>query len=279
MRPEITVSNTVVALVMAWVGFILIDIVQLAGPAPQPRPIWTRLFNDGPVEWIQWFLLPTAVLTGSYLSSRLRQDGDRGAASFFLLFAVGAGLMLIEDAGDIRHVLGAYVIDAFGSEVAGLPINLFAEVPYFLLLAAVPLYALVRYGRHAWRAPRVRRYLFAGYGLYAVAGTASGLRVVGDTYIRLGRWVDEVLLGSRFPVPDGQTENYAHFYLIDGPFEESIETVAAACFLAIVLSFAADYRAGRVTPDERAGSAPQPGQLGRVAPAHSGDSTRQSDGH
>jgi hypothetical protein len=241
LRPEVVVTNISVAVVMALAATIVVDVAHLAGP-PAPLPLWARLFNDGPIEWAQWFLLALAVLTSAYLSSHLRVAGQPRHAAFFLLFAVGTGLMLIEDAGDIRHVIGAYSIDALGSEIAGLPINLFVEVPYFLLLAAVPLYALVRYGRDIWEERRSRRYLVAGYGLYGLAAAASGLRVVGDNYVRLGGWIDDRLLGSRFPVPAGQTQEYAHFYLVDGPVEESIEAVAAACFVALVLAFAARQR-------------------------------------
>ena len=141
MRPEVVVTNVIVAVVMAWVGVVVIDILELGGPAAA-LPLWARLFNDGPVEWSQWFLLATTVLVSAYLSSRLHALGDTLRGAFFLLFAVGAALMLLEDAGDIRHVIGAYAIDGLGSDIVGLPINLFAE-------------KTVRWGcsarkRHAW---------------------------------------------------------------------------------------------------------------------------------
>jgi hypothetical protein len=182
------------------------------------------------------------VLVSGFLVARLHEGREHEAAAFFLLFGIGLALMMVEDAGDIRHMLRSYVHAGFGSRVLGIQTGLIVEVPYFLALAAVPLYALVRYGRYVWRFPSSRRYMVAGYGLYAVAGGASGFRILGDLYVRVGRFIDERLFAGRFAVPQGQSQEYAHFYLVDGPIEESIESLAAACFVGLTLAVARELR-------------------------------------
>ena len=246
IRAHVTVSNVAVAVVMGWLALLAIDVDVFGLGIEPPSPLWGRLYNDGPVEWLQWFLLAGAVFAAAYLASRLWSLHASHAARFFTLLSIGAALMLIEDAGDIRHELGRYVVDTFGSRVAGLPINLFAEVPYFAALAAVPIYAVIRYGSAPWQVSGVRPYLVGAYGLYGLAAASSSLRVVGGNYTRLGAWIDETILGARWPSAPGETTAHAHFYLVDGPIEESIEVLAAACLFALVLAFTAAVRRGEV---------------------------------
>jgi hypothetical protein len=250
VRPQVVVTNVATVVLAAWAAMIAVDVLEIAGP--QPTPLWVLLFNDGLIEWLQWFLLPTGVFASGFLVSRLLESGDRGAANFFLFFGIGLALMLVEDAGDIRHAIRSLVHLSIGDRIFGVQTGLVVEVPYFLLLAAVPLYALARFGRHIWQDRRTRRYLIAGYGLYAVAAGASAFRILGNFYIVIGRWVDNSLFGGRFAIPQGRTQEYAHFYLVDGPIEESIELIAAACLLGVTLAFSSQVRGNLRTagPDD-----------------------------
>jgi hypothetical protein len=248
LRPAAVVAVVGVLVILAWGMVVWVDLLDMVARGDRFKPVWQHLFNDRPVEWMQWFLLPAATVTAAYLSGRLHALGDRGAANFFLLFSIATGLMMIEDAGDIRHVISDYVEWIFGERILGLPVMVVTDVPYFALLAAVPIYALVRHGRDAWRSPGARPYLVLGFGLYALAGGASGIRHLGDLYVRVGRRLDAWFLGGRFPAPDELTQERAHFLLVDSLVEESVEAMAAACFLALVLAFAADLRRGELEP-------------------------------
>ena len=238
MRPHVVVSNVGVALGVAWAGVWLIDILDVY---ERETPLWLNLFNDAPVEWTQWFLLGLTIAASGYLSAWLRRDARQAPSSFYLLIAVGTALMLIEEAGDIRHslrlVAGAEPAVAF----AGWRTSMLIEGPYFALLAAIPLYALVRYGRPIWASRRTRPYLIAGFGLYGLAAGASTLRMVGENYATLGSWIDRTLLGGRWPIPDDRTQEWGHYFLVDSAIEESVELMAAACFLAMVLAFAHEH--------------------------------------
>ncbi|TVP50838.1 MAG: hypothetical protein EA350_00385 [Gemmatimonadales bacterium] len=231
---------------LAWAAVVWIDLLGMVERGDRFKPVWVHLFNDRPVEWIQWFILPATTVGAAYLAARLHHLEEQRPASFFFLLAIATALMLIEDAGDIRHVISDYVVQFHGDRVLGLPTRVATDVPYFALLAAVPLYALIRYGRDAWRAPGARPYLVTGFGLYALAGASSGIRHLGDLYVRLGAFIDARIMGGRFPVPEGMDPDRAHFFLVDSLLEESVESLAAACFLGIVLAFATDVRARRL---------------------------------
>ena len=270
VRAHVTVSNVSVVVVMAWLALLVIDVDVFGLGLRPPMPLWVQLFNNGPVEWLQWFLLAATVFAAAYLASRLWSLHASHAARFFTLLSIGAALMLIEDAGDIRHDLSGYVIGMAGRRVAGLPINLFAEVPYFAALAAVPIYAVIRYGSAPWKVEGARPYLVGAYGLYGLAAVSSSLRVIGENYTRLGAWIDETILGSRWPSAPGESTAHAHFYLVDGPIEESIEVLAAACLFALVLAFIASLRRGEVVTGTVADEVP-PGGSQRVADTPGGE--------
>jgi hypothetical protein len=242
VRPAFLLASTAMVIVVAWIRVIASDLMTEA----HYNPAWLRLFNDGPIEWLQWLLLPAVAITAAFLSARLRGR----PASFYLLLAVGAGLMLFEDAGDARHDLSDYGVTTWGSEVWGIPTGTLTDLVYLSLVASVPLYALARYGRTVWGVPQVRRYLVGGFGLYAVAAVGSAVSGLG-LYERVGRFVDVRLFGGRLPVPEGAPRNWAHFMFVDGPVEESVETLAAACLLGAVLSYplgSLDREAGVAEP-------------------------------
>ena len=246
ISPRTVVWATLGWLAIAGILFLLVDIVGLVDIG-LGQPLWERLYNKGPVEWTQWFFLALAIVAAAYLGGRLHEEGRTDsvrphAARFFVLLSLGLGFMLIEEAGDIRHEISAGVMWLFGQEIFGLPHRVVTDVPYFALLAALPMYAVLRYGRHVWASTRTRPYLAGGVLLYAIVGSSNGLRHLGDHYIRMGAWLDRVLLGGRFPVPEGMTQERAHFYVMDAVVEESVELMAAALLLAAVLAFAADMR-------------------------------------
>jgi hypothetical protein len=223
---------------VAWAAVLLVDIINVGGIGDHLyRPVWRHLFNGRPVEWTQWFILVFLVVAAGYVAGRLSALGERGPAAFFGLIGLGAGFMLIEDAGDIRHTISGYVQRHIGEEVLGLHYQVASDVPYFGLLALIPLYAVLRYGQYPWRVRQVRPYLVAGVGLYAVAAIGSGFRHFGDMYIRLGSALDANLLGGRFPVNPGHTQDRSHFHLVDGILEETVELVAVTCLLAVVLAY------------------------------------------
>ena len=241
VRSHVVVTNTLTVVLVTFFAVLALDVVQVVGP--REIPLWSRIYNDGPIEWMQWFFQAFIIATAAYIGSYLRLRGDDlEVGRFYWLLALGVGLMLIEDAGDIRHELAPYIIGLTGPEIVGLPVNLFAEVPYFMLIAALPVYAVMRYGRYVWRVPSVRRYLLPAFALYGLAAAASSLRVLGDTYVRTGYLIDAHVFGGRSPAAPGQTRSESYFYLVDGMLEESMETIAAACMFAMVLAHAAHLR-------------------------------------
>lgn len=230
IEPAEPVKLSGAVLVAALIVVAVIDVVQITD---EPVGLWALLFgNGGPIEWMQWGLLGITAIAASFLSARLRSD-------FFYLFAFAAALLLIEDAGDPRHRLSVYVRAFVGDDIGVLPTSTVVELTYFAALAAVPLYAFWRYRTEVWSFTTARRYLLGGYGLYAVAALASGTRKLGS-YETVGLLIDDALGGRLAMGPYDPGEGHLQF--IDGVVEESIELLAAACLLALVLACAKESR-------------------------------------
>jgi hypothetical protein len=246
LHPGTIVVAMVAVLAVAWTAMLVVDVLGWV-TIPGAEPLWMHLFNNRPVEWVQWLLLGWAILQAGFVAGRLPDD-ERRLRGFVLLLGAGLVLMLFEDAGDARHVLSDYVEAALGSTILGLPHRVVADVPYFAVIAILPMLAVLRFGRDAWRSPTARRYLLLAYGLYAVAAIGSGLRHLGGLYMRVGGALDRLLLAGRFPPPDGGSRWEAAFWLMDSVVEETIESVAAAAMLAVMLAIAHDLRAGRLRP-------------------------------
>ena len=247
VRPRVVMIAASSLVALAWVLFLVIDIGGWLS-LPNGRVAWRELFNDRPVEWAQWLLQGAAILTAGFTAGRIAREEHRGLRTFLLLLGAGLVLMLFEDAGDARHVISNYVAAVFGTEVLGLPHRVVSDVPYFLVIAALPVYAIVRYGRDAWSAPTARPYLISGYGLYALTAGGSGIRYLGDLYTSFGAGIDRLLFAGRFPVPSGSQQDVAHFMLVDSVLEESLETLAAASLMAAILAVGHDLREGRLEP-------------------------------
>lgn len=238
VKPGRIVIGAAVLVAAAWAVFLSVDILGIVGWR-RVDVAWRHLFNDRPVEWLQWLLLGAAILAAGYGAGRAEAPEHQRLRSFLLLLGAGLALMLFEDAGDARHTIYSYVYGLVGPEVAGINTRVISDVPYFLVIAALPIIAFVRYRRDIWQLPTARRFFLPSVVLYAMAGGGSGIRHQNLFYERLGALLDQALFGGRFPAYDEISQERAHFLLVDSVLEESIETMAAACMLAGVVAVVA----------------------------------------
>ncbi len=220
---------------------MVIDIAGWIDPGLS-RPVWMILFNDRPVEWTQWLLLAVSAGSTGYLAGRLDSMGQTMQARFFLLIAIAFGLMLVEDAGDIRHTLNREIGRLTGDEIFGIKRDFVVEAPYFLALAALPLYAIIRYGKYVWQASNVRLYLFTGFVFYALAAGGSAISNLFHSYVIVGGFIDLVLLGNNLEPLPGRSQGFTYFLFTDSVIEESVELIGLTLILAAILAFAGNLR-------------------------------------
>jgi hypothetical protein len=213
--------------------------------------------DGGFAEIVQWGLLAVAVLLALFYAGKLF-DTNRLVAKFWLIFGVGMMLMLLEDAGEMRHLFMSYIQWAAGEPDQGLVGTLFEGV-YFVILGGLPVYAFIRYREEIRTHGRVFWFVLLGILSHAMAaslsfiGTAFQMTIDTDIYSVMGDWFKFASLRLADPeVADlwnaWDAENWLYqvdFYLMDSFVEENIEILGNAFFLAAAVSVFALYTKGR----------------------------------
>ncbi len=235
-------------LCFGWGVFVVIDVFNLwntqqllFGAARSGANAYFQLFRDGgPTEWLQWAFLGGAALTWAYLAGVLFER-ENPISRLFLLMAGAMLLMLIEDAGNPRHMLGRYA--AFlGGDVG----RYVASTLVMAAIAALPLFALVRYWKllryNTPERTRARRLLIAAFAVYGLAAASSALSVFW--YDQTGHFILERILGGRVVPMTGWwgRANPDGYLLMDNLFEESVELIGASFFLAAANAFRKSLR-------------------------------------
>jgi len=173
------------------------------------------------VEYVQWFFMALITLAGAALSGFHFARGERRACFFWALVAISFIFMVIEDAGDPRHIVAGYASDLLGWD------NRYVEGTFFMAMGLPVVYAFLRYWKTPFYYPQTRLYLIVGAALYGMVATASILRHQADFYRRLGGRLSPLLFDDNVP----------GFFLMDFMVEESIELMAATIFFCGVLVY------------------------------------------
>jgi len=260
--PEYIILSAVLFVLTSFILFYLIDLRNLWGIRDWLFDLervyfyftYTPFFfqhygrNSGFAEIAQWGLLATAISIAFWLAGAAKHSRPQLARLGFLL-GIGFVLMLVEDAGNLRHTLMSYVQLAAGEPDQGTLGTIF-EAVYFAILGGIPLYALVRHGRALRTYGKAFGYMIMGFVLYAIAaglsfaGTAFQMLLDRDLYTILG----DALVKLSFRLGDADLPNlWEHwnqgnwlfqvgFFLMDSLIEENLELLAGAFLVAALLT-------------------------------------------
>ncbi len=144
--------------------------------------LWPMIFRDGgPIEIFQWLFLGLLSLFSAYISGILKERGKKKEAIFWLLFAIAGILMLMEDAGDIRHF---FFRELFSPHWRTLNI---LETIYFLVLGAIPTFAVLKYGKHIKKSHITVILLILGFVFYGSSAFLSGPADLTNINYDIGR--------------------------------------------------------------------------------------------
>ena len=204
------------------------------------------IFGEGNLaEIFQWLFLAGSALISMFISGIMHK---RNITVFFFwtIMAIAFVLMLIEDAGNPRHTIRDYVIIINDN----LSILKAIEGVYFLILASIPIYALLNYRKPIMEDIRTARYLIFGFAGYGIAAFFS---FAGDGFAILDKnlyaWIGGGLRSFMLFISDNQTAvqwslyeeksgiPFFSFFLMEWMVEESIELMSAAAFCASAVAF------------------------------------------
>jgi len=256
--PEIIILTSSLFVILSFVLFYLIDLRNAWGLRDWLFSIdrvyfyftYTPFFfqhygrNSGFAELFQWGLLATGIIMTALLAGRLYEK-SRSLSRFFILMTIALTLILIEDAGDVRHMAMSYVQLAADEPDQGIFGTAF-EGLYFAILGGIPLYALIKYGKELLDYKRAWWYTIIGFILHATAaslsfiGTAFQMLLERDVYTIMGDWL--VALSYKLGTADlpdiweawnaGNWILQIGFFLMDSLIEENIELLGNAFLVA-----------------------------------------------
>jgi hypothetical protein len=204
--------------------------------------------DGGFAEVAQWILLAGTIILAAFYAGKF-SGVQKLVSRFWMVMALGFTLMLLEDAGEIRHLFMSYVQWMAGEPDQGLYGTLFEGI-CFLILGGLPIYALWKYGHSIRKHGKVFIYMLLGIIAHAVAaslsfvGTAFQMTIDTDVYSLMGEKFKQgsLYLGTS-DLPEiwdaWDANNWLYqvdFYLMDSFVEENIELLGNAFFLAAAVS-------------------------------------------
>jgi len=209
--------------------------------------------DGGFAELVQWILLAITILITTFYAGKLIST-QKNVAIFWMIMSVGFMLMLLEDAGEIRHLLMSYVQWMANEPDQGLIGTLFEGI-IFIILGGLPIFGLWKYGKHIKNDGKVFIYTLFGIIAHAIAaslsfiGTAFQMTLNTDLYSLAGEKFKQISINIGGPElkqiwDEWDAENWLYqvdFYLMDSFIEENIELLGNAFFLAAASSVFAFY--------------------------------------
>lgn len=251
-KPENAIAAALIYLILAWGFSYMIDIHNFLGfhrvlfsEDIEIALVWFHLFKDGSLtEWLQWIFLGSTAFLSSHLGGRLISSGHHKPATFWMIMGVAAVLMFIEDAFNTRYFLAEIANVLFGTEGYSNPVNIMAQIFYFVILGSIPMYALIRYWRYIWSSNKTRFYIIFGFVGYGVAVAASGTRLIKSWYGSVGEYLIGVIAQGAMRQYDFRVdpEFPLGHYLMDLLLEESLELLSAAALFAAAIAYFQDFK-------------------------------------
>jgi len=212
--------------------------------------LWFSLFHW--LQVLQWPVGGVVILLCGINAGLAWQAGRQRARLMHLVLGAGMVLMLVEDAGDVRHLIRIYVNRALLADVGDFSsLIIMIELAYFAAIAAVMLYALGRFWRVWWPHVAARIGFLTGIGCYALATGSSwlghALRGRFEEYPDLYTLVGTYVLKAVYWLAPGYREilekdpdliygTPVQFVVMDHVYEESVELIGAFGLLVGVVA-------------------------------------------
>lgn len=208
---------------------------------------WGR--NSGIAELIQWSALAGSALFSAFLAGIKSQKHNK-TYKFWLFMSIAFILMMLEDAGNVRHLFMSYIQAIFKEAEQGWAGTGF-ELLYFSLLGGFPLFIVIRYGSFLKYYKKTKIYMIIGFIFYFLAGSLSFIgtafsklidknfyTLAGDKFYSLAIYLGDKNIESVWTT--WQADNWRFpigFHLMDSLLEENLEIIGASAFLAACTSF------------------------------------------
>lgn len=253
--PSIVFYTILSFVVLSFLLFLLIDVFNVFGVKylmikNLDIPYFWYHWYDMPFEVpLQWYVLGITFMIYAINAGIALERKSKEVYTFWLIMSVGLLLMLVEDAGDVRHAI-RNKIDGGGSY--GILSSIF-ELFYFSVIGFILIYAFLKYRNVFWEIRDVRKYLIIGYLLYAFGvslsfiGSAFSSFLGFSLYEKIGQCIFPWLMVRDDVSVLIYEQALYHNELIEFKFldmlpEESLELIGAGGLLTAGVHFFVYYR-------------------------------------
>ncbi len=212
--------------------------------------LWYLLFaEEGPTEILQYLANIASVFTLGILTGAMLVKKNP-LTRYYLIFGVTMALLLLEDTGNLRHMIRSTITHSLGLEdgfrsLLGIGI----EFVIYGLFGFLMLFSLYKIRHVVFRFPRALKFLLAGYAFYALAAVLSASRNFMNWYSNLGEAIIEGLnlrsMQTWVVAGDALTDEFGRrlgFFLIDTLFEEALELLGAGLIFIGLLTLLLSLR-------------------------------------
>jgi hypothetical protein len=213
---------------------------------------WYHYFEIPFLVPLGWFLLGLVLLVFTINAGAAYHKHDKKVFSFWLLISIGLTLMLVEDTGDVRHIL-RFKLESFFDEGPYGYYGTLWELFYFVVIGSVMLFALLYFRKVYWHHTKTRNYLLTGYLFYFISQVSSFTSTAFQSegaelwYENAGKFILNRLfvrneLSERIYQMAITEDEWLHFNFMDFVYEESLEFIGAAALLTAGVSFLVYYK-------------------------------------
>lgn len=213
-------------LVICWIAVIIVDILNIGGlgdamvaSSPVDSALYGLLFTEGNIiEWMQWTCIGVAAITAAQVSALYgTRVGGGSKAAFSILMAILFVIMIMEDAGNLRHHMKPYLNNAIHASPI-VPWDVFIYAVY----ASIPLYAVWQHGEKVRLEEPLAKLFWLAVLFYGLVSVMSATGNIGGWYNAAGDLLK--------PLFDGRVDHSSGAMIMDQIVEESIELIGAILF-------------------------------------------------
>lgn len=198
-----------------------IDILNIYGISERldlREPIFWHLFREGSlIEISAWICLFLFVVSASFTAAHHYHNGERDGFLFFFIMALAFSLMILENAGNIRHTLAqftSHILHGFWPIVATTFIM-------YSLIGSTIIFSTIKYGlKYIFTSAQSIYFFSSGFIIYAIAAISSLTGFLWYTSINT-LVADTAYIG----------ETVVERNIMELLYEESAELTAAILFL------------------------------------------------
>ncbi len=242
-KPENLILGFVIGFIL--ISYLLIFLVDIMTDRPDAMasPLWVHFYREGGfAEMLQWAGLGTCSVVSAMMWGRSTRNGapENPDDRFWLFFSIGTLIMLIEDAGNPRHMLARYFDAGLGFDHSGL----IPELLVFGTIGVLLLYPLYYYGGVTKTTAKTRKLVISGYVFYAIAAASSFVGTIqfptgpGEWYMiywDVGMFLQDItnndIIGDQSP-----------HLIVDFMWEETVELLGVGFLCGFVLREAHKFR-------------------------------------